>query len=210
MGCPGRAARPERTTRATSDHMWVSFRPSPKRLFGVDQEVCKRIAARVVTVRPRFRCATAPRRSSFEVMAPHRRDVRPRRQRRSRCRRVPPRPEVPHRRRQGRTFSPVFGCSVRWRQHDVALRARRDRQRRPHLRRRSRPLTLGPRAPPLRGWRAPCNSTSTAVVRFSTFTIPGGSPPQAIVGTNLLSTITFDPTRYLHPSGRDFIAVFAK
>jgi len=48
------------------------------------------------------------------------------------------------------------------------------------------------------------------VVRFSTFTIPGGSPPQAIVGTNLLSTITFDPTRYLHPSGRDFIAVFAK
>jgi len=48
------------------------------------------------------------------------------------------------------------------------------------------------------------------VVSFSTFTVPAGSPAQAIVGTNLLPTINFDPTRYLHPSGRDFIAVFAK
>jgi hypothetical protein len=48
------------------------------------------------------------------------------------------------------------------------------------------------------------------VVSFSTFTMPTGSPPQTIVGTNLLPTMNFDPTRYLHPSGRDFIAVFAK
>ncbi len=47
------------------------------------------------------------------------------------------------------------------------------------------------------------------VVSFSTFTTPSGSPPQTIVGTNLLPTINFDPTRYLHPSSRDFIAVFA-
>jgi hypothetical protein len=48
------------------------------------------------------------------------------------------------------------------------------------------------------------------VVSFSTFTRTIGSPPQTIVGTNLLPTMNFDPTRYLHPSGRDFIAVFAK
>jgi hypothetical protein len=48
------------------------------------------------------------------------------------------------------------------------------------------------------------------VVSFSTFTTRTGSPSQTIVGTNLLPTINFDPTRYLHPSGRDFVAVFAK
>jgi len=47
------------------------------------------------------------------------------------------------------------------------------------------------------------------VVSFSTFATPTGSPRQTIVGSNLLPTINFDPTRYLHPSGRDFIAVFA-
>jgi hypothetical protein len=47
------------------------------------------------------------------------------------------------------------------------------------------------------------------VVSFSTFTTPTASAPQRIVGTNLLPTINFDPTRYRHPSGRDFIAVFA-
>jgi hypothetical protein len=46
------------------------------------------------------------------------------------------------------------------------------------------------------------------VVSFSTFTHPSGSPPQTIVGDNLLPTINFNPARYLHPSGRDFIAVF--
>jgi hypothetical protein len=47
------------------------------------------------------------------------------------------------------------------------------------------------------------------VVSFSTFTTPTASAAQPIVGTNLLPTINFDPTRYLHPSGRDFIAVLA-
>jgi hypothetical protein len=47
------------------------------------------------------------------------------------------------------------------------------------------------------------------VVSFSTFSSPAGSPPQIVVGENLLPTINFDPTRYLQPSGRDFIAVFA-
>jgi hypothetical protein len=47
------------------------------------------------------------------------------------------------------------------------------------------------------------------VVSFSTFSTAMGPAPHPIVGTNLLPTINFDPTRYLHPSGRDFIAVFA-
>jgi hypothetical protein len=47
------------------------------------------------------------------------------------------------------------------------------------------------------------------VVSFSTFTTPTGPATQPIVGTNLLPTINFNPTRYLHASGRDFIAVFA-
>jgi hypothetical protein len=46
------------------------------------------------------------------------------------------------------------------------------------------------------------------VVSFSTFTTPTPSP--ALVGANLLPTINFAPTRYLHTSGRDFIAVFAR
>jgi hypothetical protein len=47
------------------------------------------------------------------------------------------------------------------------------------------------------------------VVSFSTFAAPTGPSPQTIVGTNLLPTINFDPNRYLHPSGRDFITVSA-
>jgi hypothetical protein len=46
------------------------------------------------------------------------------------------------------------------------------------------------------------------VVSFSTFTTP--TPSWALVGANLLPTINFAPTRYLHTSGRDFIAVFAR
>jgi len=46
------------------------------------------------------------------------------------------------------------------------------------------------------------------VVSFSTFTTP--TPSGALVGANLLPTINFAPTRYLHTSERDFIAVFAR
>jgi hypothetical protein len=47
------------------------------------------------------------------------------------------------------------------------------------------------------------------VVSFSTFTTATASPSQPLAGVNLLPTINFAPTRYLQPSARDFIAVFA-